>query len=100
MTFSTPQKLRRHLQKHNIQIPQITVGIRQYNNDEYTDIKTECSHNSIEKHFGCPACIIHCVKINTLKTHFYTCYPKTAPEEEPQQLQEQPTAEQQQQNEV
>ncbi|KAI8096338.1 uncharacterized protein BX664DRAFT_382794 [Halteromyces radiatus] len=83
MTFSTPRKLRHHLQKHNIQIPQTAAGIRRYNNQDYTYVKSQSAHASIENHFGCPACIVHCVEVNELKAHFYANHSESLSEQQP-----------------
>ncbi|OAD77796.1 C2H2-type zinc finger transcription factor [Phycomyces blakesleeanus NRRL 1555(-)] len=95
-TYSTPQSLREHMQKHNIQLPQRITGIRRYNNDEYTYVKATKSHDDIEKHFGCPACIAHCMEIDELKTHYYANHLETLPEQSQTTSQEEPATGQQQ----
>ncbi|KAL0080413.1 C2H2-type zinc finger transcription factor [Phycomyces blakesleeanus] len=95
-TYSTPQSLREHMQKHNIQLPQRITGIRRYNNDEYTYVKATKSHDDIEKHFGCPACIAHCMEIDELKTHYYVNHLETLPEQSQTTSQEEPATGQQQ----
>ncbi|KAI8991908.1 hypothetical protein BDF20DRAFT_904303 [Mycotypha africana] len=94
--YSTPQSLRQHLRKHSILLPHRVTGIRRYDNDEYTYIKATRSHDDIEKHFGCPACIAHFMEIGELKTHFYANHPETLPKQSQTISQEEPTTGQQQ----
>ncbi|CEI96485.1 hypothetical protein RMCBS344292_10645 [Rhizopus microsporus] len=95
-TYSTPQSLRQHMQKHNIQLSHRITGIRRYDNDKYIYVKVTSSHDDIEKHFGCPACITHCMKIDELKTHYYANHLETLPGQSQMTSQEEPATEQQQ----
>ncbi|CAO3691106.1 unnamed protein product [Umbelopsis ramanniana] len=84
------------MQKHNIQLPDRMTGIRRYDNDEYTYIKATNSHDDIEKHFGCPACIAHFMEIDELKTHYHAKHLETLPEQSKTRSQEEPMTGQQQ----
>ncbi|PHZ12794.1 uncharacterized protein RHIMIDRAFT_313484 [Rhizopus microsporus ATCC 52813] len=84
------------MQKHNIQLPHRITGIRRYDNNEYTYVKSTNSHDDTEKYFGCPACIAHCIEIDKLKTHYYANHLKTLPEQPQTTSQEEPATEKQQ----
>ncbi len=42
-----------------------------------TYVKISGSNNSIEKNFGCPACIKHYADITELRNHYYADHPET-----------------------
>lgn len=94
--YKAPQSLRQHMQKHNIQLPHRITGIRRYDDDECIYVKVTNSHDDIEKHFGCPACIAHFMEIDELKTHYYAKHLKTLPEQSQTTSQEEPMTGQQQ----
>ncbi|KAI8877495.1 hypothetical protein K501DRAFT_337389 [Backusella circina FSU 941] len=62
----------------------------------YSFNKATKSHDDIEKHFDCPACIAHCMEIDELKTHYYPNHLETLPEQSQTTSQEEPATGQQQ----
>ncbi|KAG1455057.1 hypothetical protein G6F56_007162 [Rhizopus delemar] len=78
------------MQKHNIQLPHRITEIRRYDDDEYTYVKNTNSHDDIEKHFGCPACITHFMEISELKIHYYANHLEILPEQSQTTSQEEP----------
>ncbi|CEI90244.1 hypothetical protein RMCBS344292_04572 [Rhizopus microsporus] len=88
--FVQPQKLRKHLVNQHITFPERTKA-RRHNNHNFTYVKTSAAHDSIEEHFGCPACLQRYAMIHELKNHYYSDHPDTIPATHQQQLQRQIT---------
>ncbi|KAI9280292.1 hypothetical protein BC943DRAFT_344482 [Umbelopsis sp. AD052] len=89
-TYGSPQSLRQHMHKHDIELPHCIVRVRRYDNTDYTYVKVTHTHDDIEKHFGCPVCIAHFMEMDELKTHCYANHIETLPEQSQTTLQEEP----------
>ncbi|CEP07605.1 hypothetical protein [Parasitella parasitica] len=71
------------------------TGIRRYITNKYTYVKATRSDDDIKKHFGCPACIAHCMEIDELKTHYHANRLEILPEQLQTTSQEEPATGQQ-----
>ncbi|KAG2220698.1 hypothetical protein INT45_012562 [Circinella minor] len=81
---------------HWLTYPQSFKRYRRYGNDTYY-VKATNIHD-VMKHFGCPVCIAHFMKIDDLKTHYYTNHLKSLPEQAQTIQQQQNTNSQDQTN--
>ncbi|KAI8335841.1 hypothetical protein BC941DRAFT_354700 [Chlamydoabsidia padenii] len=57
--FTKSQSVRNHLRHHGIKLPEGGTGVRRYNNEDVTFVKTSTDHPTVATHIGCPACVAH-----------------------------------------